>query len=132
MSDNSLQIPRLKPDGNEARLCVDLIDYTGFGGNSNPDHAANVLLFAKSTRLGLSSDTLAKIWNFQVDRREEELKKVAETIPAAWEFVHYTFLVRNCTRAFTHQLVRTREASYAQETMRVLDKGDFKYDGPWI
>jgi len=29
--------------------------------------------------------------------------------------------VENVTRAFTHQLVRTRQASYAQQTMRVLN-----------
>jgi flavin-dependent thymidylate synthase len=46
---------------------------------------------------------------------------MANTIPSSWEMCDYTFLISGVTRAFTHQLVRTRTASYAQQTMRVLD-----------
>jgi flavin-dependent thymidylate synthase len=46
---------------------------------------------------------------------------MANTIPSSWEFVDFTFLISGVTRAFTHQLVRTRTASFAQQTMRVLD-----------
>ena len=126
MSEEPRQ-PKLRPVSEENEFKVDIIDYTGHYHSDPAYFAANMLLFAKSTRLGLDRGTMCKIWDLQDDDREAELKKVAETIPAAWEFVNYTFLVRNCTRAFTHQLVRTREASYAQETMRVLDKSGFDF-----
>lgn len=121
------RIPKLRPVSKETELKVDIVDYTGHYHSDPAYFAANMLLFAKSTRLGLSSATMSRIWDMQDDEREQELKRVAETIPSSWEFVNYTFLVRNCSRAFTHQLVRTREASYAQETMRILNKKDFDY-----
>ena len=52
---------------------------------------------------------------------------MANTIPSSWEFVDYTFLVTGVSRAYTHQQVRTRAASYAQQTMRVLNMGEFDY-----
>jgi flavin-dependent thymidylate synthase len=52
---------------------------------------------------------------------------MAETIPSSWEFVDYVFLVEGVSRAYTHQQVRTRAGSYAQQTMRVLDMGKYDY-----
>jgi len=57
----------------------------------------------------------------------DELEYMANTIPSSWEFVDYVFLVEGVSRAYTHQQVRTRQASYAQQTMRVLDMGEFEY-----
>lgn len=51
----------------------------------------------------------------------QELEYMANTIPSSWEFVDYTFMIEEVTRAYTHQQVRTRTASFAQQTMRVLD-----------
>jgi thymidylate synthase (FAD) len=36
-------------------------------------------------------------------------------------------LVEGVSRAYTHQQVRTRNASFAQQTMRVLDMGEYEY-----
>jgi flavin-dependent thymidylate synthase len=58
------------------------------------------------------------------------LRLMADTLPSSWEFVHLTFLIEDVTRAFTHQLVRTRTASYAQQAMRVVNMSGFSYDTP--
>lgn len=112
---------------------VQLIDYTGCGSDDPARHAANVLVFTKNTRLemraGLMSDIAAWPW----EKVEEELAYMANTIPSSWEFVNYTFLVNDVTRAFTHQFVRTRTGSYAQQTMRVLNKKGWTYHhGPTV
>ena len=52
---------------------------------------------------------------------------MARTIPSSWEFVDYVFAVEGVSRAYTHQQVRTRAGSYAQQTMRVLEMGDYDY-----
>jgi flavin-dependent thymidylate synthase len=112
---------------------VQLIDYTGAGSPDPARHAANVLVFTKSTRLnmqpGLFEAIAAKPW----PDIEAELEYMANTIPSSWEFVTYTFLINGVTRAFTHQFVRTRTGSYAQQTMRVLDVGGWDYmTGPTV
>jgi len=56
-----------------------------------------------------------------------ELEYMANTIPSSWEFVDYVFLVEGVSRAYTHQQVRTRNASYAQQSMRVLEMNKFDY-----
>jgi flavin-dependent thymidylate synthase len=100
---------------------VKLIDYTGAGSADPARHAANVLVFTKSTRLnmvaGLMEEIAAKPWS----EIKTELEYMANTIPSSWEMVDYHFLINGVTRAFTHQFVRTRTGSYAQQTMRVLD-----------
>jgi len=85
------------------------------------------MIFTKNTRLNLSPSLLEDISTWSVERREQELEYMANTIPSSWEFVDYTFLVEGVSRAYTHQQVRTRAASYAQQTMRVLDMGEFEY-----
>lgn len=98
---------------------VTLVSYT-------PD-AASLLLFTKSTRLTMSPGLLSEIRQYPPERVAKELAYMANTIPSSWEFVDYVFLVEGVSRAYTHQQVRTRQASYAQQTMRVLDMGDFEY-----
>ena len=72
-----------------------------------------------------------RAWTWK--RKMKELAYMANTIPSSWEFVHYTFLIENVTRAFTHQLVRTRTASFAQQTMRVLNVEGWTYStGPTV
>ena len=46
------------------------------------------------------------------------------------EAVMFHFVFENVTRSFTHQLVRTRHASYAQESMRFAVKEDFPVQLP--
>lgn len=112
---------------------VQLIDYTGAGSPDPARHAANVLVFTKGTRLnmvpGLMAEIEAKPWS----EIEAELEYMANTIPSSWEMISYTFLINGVTRAFTHQFVRTRTGSYAQQTMRVLDVDGWDYlTGPSI
>jgi len=75
----------------------------------------------------MSPGLLDEIRAWPRDKKLSELEYMANTIPSSWEFVDYTFLVEGVSRAYTHQQVRTRAASYAQQTMRVLDMGDFDY-----
>ena len=88
---------------------VALISYT-------PD-ALNLLLGTKNTRLKFERDP--STWTDA--ERAEHLAYMRDTIKSSWEFVDYVFEIKGVTRAFTHQLVRTRTGSYAQEAMRVID-----------
>lgn len=56
------------------------------------------------------------------ERREyfEEMQKTL--LAAPFEFVQFHFMIEGVTRAFTHQLVRQRTATYAQESMRFAVK----------
>jgi thymidylate synthase (FAD) len=98
---------------------VTLLSYT--------PEAAEVLLFTKSTRLSLSPGLMDEIRGWSPEKKLAELKYMSNTIPSSWEFVDYTFLVEGVSRAYTHQQVRTRAASYAQQSMRVLDMGGYDY-----
>lgn len=100
---------------------VDLIDYTGSGHRDPAAYAAALIIFAKSTRLTMTPGLFDKILMLPNEEITKELQYIANTIPSSWEFVNYTFLITGVSRAFTHQFVRTRTASYAQQTMRVLD-----------
>lgn len=104
---------------------VTLIDYT--------KNATDKLLYTKATRLTQGADTRAKIAAMTPEEKAQELAYMATTIPSSWEFVNYTFEILGVTRAFTHQLVRTRAGSYAQQTMRMLPMEEFTYEtGPTI
>lgn len=112
---------------------VDLIDYTGYGSKDPARHAAEVLVFTKQTRLEMVPGLMAQIEAWSEERIMAELEYMANTIPSSWEFVQYTFLINGVSRAFTHQFVRTRTGSYAQQTMRVLNVSGFDYiTGPSI
>lgn len=99
---------------------VTLIDYPGYG-SLDPDHAINMLIFTKQTRLQMSPGLLNEIASWPYAKKLEELGYMANTIPSSWEFVHYTWMIEGVTRAFTHQFVRSRQFSFAQQTMRVLN-----------
>lgn len=88
---------------------VTLLSYT-------PD-ALNLLLRTKNTRLKFDQDPA----DWPEEQRQEHLSYMRDTIKSSWEFVDYVFEIEGVTRAFTHQLVRTRTGSYAQEAMRVID-----------
>lgn len=112
---------------------VQLIDYNG-AGTANPGrYAAERLVFTKNTRLEMRPGLLAEIEAWSDEAIDAELTYMANTIPSSWEFIDYTFLITDVTRAFTHQFVRTRTGSYAQQTMRVLDVDGWTYGtGPSI
>jgi flavin-dependent thymidylate synthase len=96
-------------------------------------NAVELLLFTKQTRLQMSPDLLVEIATWSPERKEDELAYMSRTIPSSWEFVDYVFLIEDVTRGFTHQFVRTRTASFAQQTMRVLNvKGWTFGKGPSI
>lgn len=84
-----------------------------------PD-ALNLLLRTKNTRLAFNSDP--REWSDE--DKASHLEYMLGTIKSSWEFVDYTFRISGVTRAFTHQLVRTRTGSYAQESQRTVDVRD--------
>jgi flavin-dependent thymidylate synthase len=88
---------------------------------STTPNAMEMLIFTKNTRLTMSPSALEEIMAWPMERKMHELEYMVNTIPSSWEFVDYTFMIEGVTRAFTHQLVRTRTANFAQQTMRVLD-----------
>lgn len=112
---------------------VQLIDYTGNGTKDPARTAANLLVFTKQTRLTMDPQQFAKVEAMTEAEVMKELEYMANTIPSSWEFINYAFLINDVTRAFTHQFVRTRTGSYAQQTMRVLDVHGWSYGaGPTI
>jgi hypothetical protein len=109
-----------------------LIDYTG-KGSGDPWYAANLMIFTKNTRVKMGPDGLDDIAAWPVTKKMAELEYMANTIPSSWEFCRYTFLLEGVTRSLTHQLVRTRTAAYAQQTMQILDMTGFTYHvGPSV
>jgi len=104
---------------------VTLIDYTG-AGSLDEHYAARLLVYTKNTRLEQGEETRAKVQAMSYDKLREELDYISKTIRSSWEFVDYTFEIKDVTRAFTHQLVRTRTASYAQQAQRVVDMSSFE------
>jgi flavin-dependent thymidylate synthase len=111
---------------NQPNIEVNLIAVTSGQGLT----AEQVLVYTKATRLEQGAGTRQKVANMTDGERETALAYMAGTIPSSWEFLDYTFEILNVTRAFTHQLVRTRTGSYAQQTMRMIDKRDFTYRIP--
>ncbi len=100
---------------------VELIDHTR--------DALELLLYTKNTRLQGGS-TMIDIWRWPEEKKLEHLAYMRDTIKSSWEFVNYTFEITGVTRAFTHQLVRTRNGRYAQESMRTVDVRDAEIKQP--
>ena len=95
--------------------------------------AVNTLLFTKNTRLQMSASNMDRVKELSLDQKVKELAYIANTIKSSWEFVDFTFMIEGVSRAFTHQLVRNRTGSYAQQTMRILDVSGFDFvTGPSI
>lgn len=92
--------------------------------------AKNLLIFTKNTRLFDSEDSYGDVASWPEKKKQEELDYMLKTIKSSWEFIDYTFLISGVSRGFTHQFVRTRNASYAQQSLRVVDKTDFQYVTP--
>jgi flavin-dependent thymidylate synthase len=96
----------------ENLMKVELINYTS--------DALDTLLATKEVRL--SSDEDVSTWSNE--KKAEHLAYMRDTIHSSWEFVDYTFRISGVSRAFTHQFVRTRTGSYAQQAQRVADVRD--------
>ena len=99
---------------------ISLIDYT--------KNARELLILSKNTRHLSNPRRFEEILDMSERQKEEELQYVFNTISSSWEFVNYTFLLQDVTRAFTHQLVRHRVGySFAQQSMRVFPATAFSY-----
>ncbi len=95
--------------------------------------AIDILIFTKSTRLNMSPGLFEEIKAWPMEKKLQELNYMRHTIQSSWEFCSYTFIIEGVSRAFTHQLVRHRHASYAQQAQRVVDLSEFEYiTGPSI
>jgi thymidylate synthase (FAD) len=95
--------------------------------------AKELLIFTKNTRLQMHADLLGFVHALTDEEKQEELDYMVNTIKSSWEFMSFTFMIEDVTRAFTHQFVRNRQGSYAQQTMRILDVSGFTYHtGPSI
>ena len=97
---------------------VKLIDYQ--------EDALEILIYTKSTRLD-QNVTIDDIKNWSIDDKMDHLDYMRHTIASSWEFVSYIFQLTDVSRVFTHQLVRTRTQSYAQESQRTIDAKNKKY-----
>lgn len=91
---------------------VKLIDYQ--------PNALELLIHTKSTRLA-AGQTVEEIAEWPMEKKIDHLKYMRHTIESSWEFVRYIFEITGVSRVFTHQLVRTRTQSYAQESQRTID-----------
>lgn len=108
---------------------VRLVDFTGIEA-ADPLYAARLLVYTKSTRLEQGENTRHRINAMTNDEVMSELKYIANTLRSSWEFVDYTFEISGVTRAFTHQLVRTRTGTYAQQAQRVVGMASFTAERP--
>ena len=102
---------------------VELIDWQ--------ENALDILLYTKNTRLR-QEVTLHDIRNWSWNLKLEHLDYMKKTIQSSFEFIRYTFNIEGVSRNFTHQLVRTRKAAYAQESQRTVDVRDAFVLGPDI
>lgn len=100
---------------------VELINHT--------QDALNLLVFTKSGRL-VPGSTYQDVCGMTMDDKREHLEYMFDTIKGAFEFVDYVFHIKNVSRAFTHQLVRTRNASYQQQSMRTVEARGFNFIRP--
>lgn len=91
---------------------VKIINHTSF--------ALELLIYTKSSRLAAGT-SLEDIMDWPNSEKAEHLDYMMNTIMTSFEFVDYVFEIKNVSRAFTHQLVRTRTASFQQESLRTVD-----------
>jgi len=82
--------------------------------------AIDILIFTKNTRLR-QEVTLEDIKHWPYNQKLDHLEYMKHTIQSSFEFVRYIFNIEGVSRNFTHQLVRTRNACYAQESQRTVD-----------
>jgi flavin-dependent thymidylate synthase len=108
---------------------VTLINYVGLG-HPDPLFAAKLLVYTKNTRLTQGEETRQRIFAMTMEELRPELEYISNTLRSSWEFLDYTFEIQGVSRAFTHQFVRTRTGTYAQQAQRVVDMSGFGYTTP--
>lgn len=95
--------------------------------------AIDLLIRTKNTRLTMGEGVDKYIEGLTEEQKLLQIAYMSGTIPSSWEFVNYAFEITGVSRAFTHQFVRTRTGSFAQQTMRMLEMERFTYvTGPTI
>ena len=106
--------------GTNSKPKVELINYT--------KDAINLLVFTKSGRL-VPGTTYEDVVNMGPDVKHDHLEYMFDTIKGSFEFIDYVFHIKNVSRALTHQLVRTRTASFQQQSQRTveIDESYFSY-----
>jgi flavin-dependent thymidylate synthase len=82
------------------------------------------MIFTKQTRLNLSAGLMQEIKGWAAEKKQAELDYMAKTIKSSWEFVDVTFLLSGVSRAVAQQITRTRTASYAMQSLRVVNASD--------
>ncbi len=92
---------------------------------SYQEDALELLLYNKDTRLQ-GAQSLNDIKNWPYEKKMEHFTYMTKTIKSSFEFASYIFEIQGVSRNFTHQLVRTRTQSYAQESLRTVDVRDAK------
>ena len=97
---------------------VKLISYT--------KDALELLLYTKNTRLE-GGETINNIKAWPMEKKLEHLEYMRNTIKSSWEMVDFIFEIKGVDKNFTHQLVRTRTGSYAQQAQRVVDAREYPY-----
>lgn len=100
---------------------VELVSFTA--------NALELLLYTKAGRLGHNVN-LQDIIMWPKEEKLNHLDYMMKTIQTSFEFVHYIFKISNVSRSFTHQLVRTRDASYQQESQRTVNVRDNTVSNP--
>ena len=110
---------------------VELIDFTGKGRPDEQWHAADMLIFTKSTRLAMTPGLLDRVKQMTVHEKQAELDYMSKTIPSSWEFADVTFLVSGVSRAAAQQMTRTRTGSYAMQSLRVVDASEAEVVNPF-
>lgn len=112
---------------------VQPIDFTGNEKDWPAIYAAAMLIFTKSTRLKMTGDGFQNIYDRCLGDQQfmmSELDYMSKTIPSSWEFVDFTFLISNVSRACAQQITRTRTASFAMQSQRVTDLRDVSWHNP--
>lgn len=110
---------------------LSIIDYTGKATPDPKYYAARLLAFTKATRLDMTPGLVEAINDWPVEQLEDELQYMASTIPSSWEFVNVTFLIQGVSRAAAQQITRTRTASFAMQSQRVVDMRSVEFVNPF-
>lgn len=94
-------------------------------------NAAQLLCFTKETRLNMTPESFEGAMARPVEELQDSLNYMAGTIPSSWEFVDVVFLLSDVSRATAQQITRTRNASFAMQSLRVVDATELGYENPF-
>lgn len=116
-----LETHRSPYDNGTVQVGKDGIEVVLMQGIDEPS-MARVLSAAEHATIGLELDDLHKIASMNPDEASEMFKGGLQT---ALETQVLVFAVRGVSRTCTHQLVRTRKASFHQQSQRASYMGNF-------